>query len=167
MSKKLIPNIITMANLIIGITSLWYTMQGMYKEAAIAILFAMVFDGMDGKIARRLQVSSDFGKELDSLSDLVSFGVAPALLTYAAVLYRIEYWGLMIAIIFALCGAIRLARFNVLNITDYFVGIPITFAGPIMAIFVLLTNKLPLAFYPIAMLVLACLMVSNFKVPKY
>jgi len=167
MSKKLIPNIITMSNLILGITSLWYTMEGMYKEAAIAILFAMVLDGMDGRLARHLQVSSDFGKELDSLSDLVSFGVAPALLTYAAVLNRIGYWGLMIAILFALCGAIRLARFNVLNITDYFIGIPITFAGPMMAIFVLLANQLPIAFYPIAMLGLACLMVSNIKVPKY
>lgn len=167
MNKRLIPNIITLSNLIIGITSLWYTMQNMYKEAAIAILFAMVLDGMDGRIARHLQVSSDFGKELDSLSDLVSFGVAPALLTYASVLYRIGYWGLMIAIIFALCGAVRLARFNVLNIKDYFVGIPITFAGPMMAIFVLLFNRLPLAFYPIAMLGLACLMVSNIKVPKY
>lgn len=167
MNKRLIPNIITLSNLIIGITSLWYTMQSMYKEAAIAILFAMVLDGMDGRIARHLQVSSDFGKELDSLSDLVSFGVAPALLTYASVLYNIGYWGLMISIIFALCGAIRLARFNVLNIKDYFIGIPITFAGPMMAIFVLLSNRLPLAFFPIAILSLACLMVSNIKVPKY
>jgi CDP-diacylglycerol--serine O-phosphatidyltransferase len=167
MNKKLIPNIITLSNLILGITSLWYTMGGMYKEAALAILLAMVFDGMDGRIARHLQVSSDFGKELDSLSDLVSFGVAPALLTYATVLKSIGYFGLVFAIVFALCGAIRLARFNVMSISDYFIGVPITFAGPMMAIFVLLANRLPVVFYPIAMIGLSYLMVSNIKVPKY
>lgn len=167
MNKRLIPNIITLSNLILGITSLWYTMGGQFKEAAVAILFAMVLDGMDGRLARHLQVSSDFGKELDSLADLVSFGVAPALLTYASVLYNMGYLGLIISIVFALCGAIRLARFNVLNIKTYFVGIPITCAGPMMAIFVLLSNKLPLFFYPIASIILSYLMVSNIKVPKY
>ena len=71
------------------------------------------------------------------------------------------------AIVFALCGAIRLARFNVLNINNYFVGIPITFAGPLLAIFVLLSNKLPLYFYPVLTMLLSFLMVSKLKVPKY
>lgn len=167
MAKRFIPNIVTLSNLGFGITSLWFTMEGNYKEAAVAILFAMVLDGMDGRLARRFKVSSDFGKELDSLSDLVSFGVAPGLLTFGAVLSAYGYWGLMISIIFSLCGAIRLARFNILNIKTHFVGVPITFAGPLMAIFVLLSNRLPLAFYPIASLVLSYLMVSNIKVPKY
>ncbi|MFZ5754125.1 MAG: CDP-diacylglycerol--serine O-phosphatidyltransferase [Bacillota bacterium] len=167
MSKRLIPNIVTLANLFFGITSLWLTMESQYKEAAVAILFAMVLDGMDGRLARRLHVTSDFGKELDSLSDLVSFGVAPALLTYGSILNTIGYWGLLIAIIFALCGAIRLARFNVLNIKTHFVGVPITICGPLMAIFVLLSNRLPLEFYVIMSIVLSYLMVSNIKVPKY
>jgi len=167
MTKRLIPNIVTLSNLILGLTSLWYTMEGNYKEAAVAILFAMVLDGMDGRLARRLKVSSDFGKELDSLADLVSFGVAPALLTYASMLYLLGYWGLIISIVFALCGAIRLARFNVLNIKTYFIGVPITCAGPLLAIFVLLSNRLPLVFYPIATIILSYLMVSNFKIPKY
>ncbi len=167
MNKKLIPNIITLSNLIFGITSLWYTMEGMYKEAAIAILLAMVLDGLDGRLARYLQVSSDFGKELDSLADLVSFGVAPALLAYGSLLYAYGFLGLTVSIIFALCGAIRLARFNVLNIKTHFVGIPITFAGPLLVIFILLSNRLPLVFYPFASIVLSYLMVSNFKIPKY
>lgn len=167
MKKNQIPNIVTSLNLILGITSLWFTMEGNYKEAAVAILFAMVLDGMDGKLARRLKVSSDFGKELDSLADLVSFGVAPALLTYASILYMLGYWGLLISIVFALCGAIRLARFNVLNIKTYFIGVPITIAGPVLTIFVLLSNRLTLAFYPVVTLVLAYLMVSHFKIPKY
>lgn len=167
MSKKMIPNIITLANLIFGLISLLYTMQGMYNESAVAVLFAMVLDGLDGRLARHLQVSSDFGKELDSLADLVSFGVAPALLTYACVLNYMSYLGMVIAFVFALCGAIRLARFNVLNIKTYFVGIPITVAGPMMAIFILLSHRLPLAFYPVASIVLSYLMISNIKVPKY
>ncbi|MCR4442735.1 MAG: CDP-diacylglycerol--serine O-phosphatidyltransferase [Peptococcaceae bacterium] len=167
MDKKLIPNIITLVNLVFGITSLWFTMEGHYKEAAVAILFGMVLDGMDGRLARRLKVTSDFGKELDSLADLVSFGVAPALLTYASILNNMGYLGLIISTLFALCGAIRLARFNVLNIKTYFVGVPITFAGPMMAIFVLLSNRLPLGFYAVASIVLSYLMISNIKVPKY
>ncbi len=66
-------------------------MNGLYKEAAVSVLFAMVLDGMDGRLARHLNVTSDFGKELDSLSDLVSFGVAPALLTYSSVLLNYKF----------------------------------------------------------------------------
>lgn len=167
MAKKFIPNIITLLNLGFGLTSLWFTMQGLHKEAAVSILLAMVLDGMDGRLARRFNVTSEFGKELDSLCDLVSFGVAPSLLLYGSVMYQLGYVGFFISIIFAFCGAIRLARFNVLNIKDYFVGVPITIAGPLLAIFVLLVNSLPMGFYPVASLVLSYLMVSNFKVPKY
>lgn len=167
MTKRFIPNVITLLNLGFGLTSLWFTMQSLYKEAAVCILLAMILDGMDGRLARRLNVTSDFGKELDSLCDLVSFGVAPALLCYGSALYRLGFIGLFISIIFAFCGAIRLARFNVLNIKDYFVGVPITIAGPLLAVFILLSNRLPLGFYPAASLILSYLMVSNIRVPKY
>jgi CDP-diacylglycerol--serine O-phosphatidyltransferase len=166
-SKRFIPNIITLLNLMLGLIALWFTMENAYKDAAIIILLAMVLDGMDGRLARYFQVVSDFGKELDSLSDLVSFGVAPALLVYASLLHAYSYIGFAISVIFALCGAIRLARFNVLNIKSHFVGVPITFAGPLLAIFVLLMHRLPLPFYPVVTLVLAYLMVSKIKVPKY
>jgi len=167
MNKRLLPNVVTLSNLILGVISLWLTMEEQYSESAVAVLLAMVMDGLDGRLARRFKVSSDFGKELDSLSDLVSFGVAPALLAYASVLYVFGYAGLGIAIIFALCGAIRLARFNVINIKTYFIGIPITFAGPLLTIFVLLANKMPLYFFPVITIVLAYLMISKIRIPKY
>ncbi|HHY06900.1 MAG TPA: CDP-diacylglycerol--serine O-phosphatidyltransferase [Clostridia bacterium] len=167
MNKRILPNIVTLSNLIFGVISLWLTMEGQYKEAAVAILLAMILDGLDGRLARRFEVTSDFGKELDSLSDLVSFGVAPALLTYARVLSSFKYLGLCIAIIFALCGAIRLARFNVLNSDTCFIGVPITFAGSLLALFVLLVHRLSVYVYPGVTLLLSFLMVSNIKIPKY
>lgn len=120
MNRKSIPSIITLTNLLLGIVSLIYTMKQDFRMSAYMILLAMILDGMDGKIARRLDASSAFGKELDSLSDLVSFGVAPAILVYASNLENLGFMGLIIALAFALCGAIRLARFNVLNITTHF-----------------------------------------------
>ncbi|KAB2954324.1 CDP-diacylglycerol--serine O-phosphatidyltransferase [Heliorestis acidaminivorans] len=165
--KVVIPNAFTLANLLLGILSLVYTMDGNFRLAAVMILLSMVLDGMDGKVARKLDVTSPFGKELDSLSDLVSFGVAPAILVYAAIMsepYGIV--GLVIAITFALCGAVRLAKFNIMNISTHFLGIPITVAGPLMAIFTLVSDHLPLIFFPSAMLLLAGFMISNIKIPK-
>lgn len=175
MIAKMIPSCFTLANLLMGVLSLMYTLEGEWRMAAIMILGSTILDGMDGKVARRLDAASPFGKELDSLSDLVSFGVAPAILVYALSLKELNFSvagftvpiGLLIALGFALCGAVRLARFNVLNITEYFVGVPITAAGSLMALLVLLADRLPSLVLPIAMLVLAYLMVSNIKVPKY
>jgi CDP-diacylglycerol--serine O-phosphatidyltransferase len=166
MNKRLIPNAVTMVNLALGFLSLFLISEGMYTEAAYAIFGAMIMDGMDGRIARRLKATSDFGKELDSLSDLVSFGVAPALLAYSVQLHDWSYIGLPIAIIFALCGAYRLARFNVLMIKTHFIGVPITFCGPFLTLLLLLSKWLPKISYPIITLILAYLMVSNIKVRK-
>lgn len=167
MNIKLIPSIFTLANLLLGIVSLIFTMEDEFQIAAGMILFAMVLDGMDGRLARRLDAASPFGKELDSLADLVSFGVSPAILVYAAKMKSFGYIGLIVCIAFALCGAIRLARFNVLNISTYFVGIPITAAGSLVALAVLVGNRLPDMIYPVLMVLLAYLMVSNIKIPKY
>lgn len=169
---RVIPSIFTLSNLFFGFMALVWTLDKEFAWAAGMILLSVLMDSMDGKVARKLSVSSDFGKELDSLSDLVSFGVAPAILTYSAFLQRyLGHWGLLIAAVFALCGAIRLARFNVLNISTHFVGVPITFAGGFMALLILFTQAvhklvLPWAVYPVCMIILAFLMVSNFKVPK-
>jgi CDP-diacylglycerol--serine O-phosphatidyltransferase len=102
------------------------------------------------------------------LADLVSFGVAPAILVYALEMRRLGIAGLVICIIFALCGAVRLARFNVLNISDYFVGVPITAAGSLMALIVLVGTRVavPNIVYPVIMVLLSYLMISNIKVPK-
>ncbi|SPF56773.1 CDP-diacylglycerol--serine O-phosphatidyltransferase [Candidatus Desulfosporosinus infrequens] len=168
---RMIPSIFTLANLLFGFLALIWVIEANYTLAATMILLSVLMDSLDGKVARRLSVSSDFGKELDSLSDLVSFGVAPSILTYQAILQPqlplyIRYVGLGIAVGFALCGAVRLARFNMLNITTHFVGVPITFAGGFMALLMFLRNMMPWYIYPASMIILAFLMVSTFKVPK-
>jgi CDP-diacylglycerol--serine O-phosphatidyltransferase len=166
-NARMIPSLFTLANLLFGFLAILWTMNGQYRIAAGLIILSALMDSMDGKVARKLSVSSDFGKELDSLSDMVSFGVAPAILTYKVLLEaNLGYWGIMIAAAFALCGAIRLARFNVLNITTHFVGVPITFAGGFMALLVLFYKLIFWAIYPVAMVLLAYMMVSTFKVPK-
>ena len=120
----------TLLNIIFGSLSLVYTLNNEYSTAAIFILLAVLMDSLDGRIARKLDISSQFGKELDSLCDLVSFGVAPSLLVYSQVLDPYVYsLGLVAAILYIVCGAFRLARFNVLNMSDSFMGIPITMAG--------------------------------------
>lgn len=167
MITKYIPSIFTLANLLMGVLSLIFTMDGQFKRSAVMILLAMVLDGMDGRLARRLDATSPFGKELDSLADLVSFGVAPAILVYALDIKNLGLVGLALALTFALCGAIRLARFNTLDITNYFIGVPITAAGSLVALLSLLHNELPMLVYPIVMVLLSYLMVSNIKVPKY
>ncbi|MDQ7093957.1 CDP-diacylglycerol--serine O-phosphatidyltransferase [Desulfosporosinus sp. PR] len=168
---RMIPSMFTLANLLFGFLALVWVLEGNFDLASAMILLSVLMDSLDGKVARRLSVSSEFGKELDSLSDLVSFGVAPAILTYQATLQPLQpdymrYIGLGIAVGFALCGAVRLARFNMLNITTYFVGVPITFAGGFMALLMFLHSMLPWYVYPVSMVILAFLMVSTFKVPK-
>jgi len=169
-TARMIPSIFTLANLLFGFLALILVNEKNYTLAAAMILGSVLMDSLDGKVARRLSVSSDFGKELDSLSDLVSFGVAPAILTYEAMLRPLpeflRYIGLAIAAIFALCGACRLARFNMLNITTHFVGVPITFAGGVLALLMLFGNILPWYVYLVSMAFLAFLMVSTFKVAK-
>ncbi|MDA8228483.1 MAG: CDP-diacylglycerol--serine O-phosphatidyltransferase [Desulfitobacterium hafniense] len=166
-NARMIPSLFTLANLFFGFLALVMTLDSRFQLAGGMILLAVLMDSMDGKVARKLSVSSDFGKELDSLCDVVSFGVAPAVLTYRAMLQEpLGLWGLAIAAAFALCGAIRLARFNVLNITTHFVGVPITFAGGFMALIMLFSQNLPWIVFPVSMAVLAFLMVSTFKVPK-
>ncbi|MCB8816612.1 CDP-diacylglycerol--serine O-phosphatidyltransferase [Desulfosporosinus shakirovi] len=169
-TARMIPSIFTLANLLFGFLALIWVIEGQYTLAAAMIVLSVLMDSLDGKVARRLSVSSDFGKELDSLSDLVSFGVAPAILTYQAILYPqpdyVRYTGLGIAAVFALCGAVRLARFNMLNITTYFVGVPITFAGGFMALLMFFRTMLPWYIYLGSMFILSFLMVSTFKVAK-
>ncbi|KUO76178.1 MAG: CDP-diacylglycerol--serine O-phosphatidyltransferase [Desulfosporosinus sp. BRH_c37] len=170
-SARMIPSIFTLANLLFGFLALILVIEEDYTTAAAMILLSVLMDSLDGKVARRLSVSSDFGKELDSLSDLVSFGVAPAILTYQAIMHSLQpdyvrYIGLSIAAIFALCGAVRLARFNMLNITTHFVGVPITFAGGFIALLMFFRTMLPWYVYAISMAFLAFLMVSTIKVSK-
>lgn len=108
-------------------------------QAAVAILFAMFFDGFDGRVARLTKTQSDFGVQLDSLADVVSFGAAPALLVYKWALEPLGFLGLFLSFTFAACGALRLARFNVLAMRNphggggsFFVGMPIPLAAGVL-----------------------------------
>ena len=162
-----IPSAITLANLICGFLSILCTIEGQINWGAGFILLSVLLDGLDGKMARKLSICSDFGKELDSLSDLVSFGVAPAILAYVSLIQiELGYGGILIAVVFVLCGAVRLARFNTLDITTYFLGVPITFAGGFVALLMLLHPHLPWYIIAACMMILSILMVSTIKVPK-
>jgi len=166
--SKSSANTVTLINILFGSLSLVGTLHGNYKAAAVFILMAVVMDGMDGRIARKFGVSSEMGKELDSLCDLVSFGVAPALLLYSQVLLIFPYLlGLIAAIFYIMCGAFRLARFNVLNIKEYFVGIPITLAGTVLAFVSLLAYFIPEYLIFITVIFLSFMMISNIKVRKH
>lgn len=130
--NRLIPNMLTVMALCAGLTSMLYALQGRWEPAVIAIVAAGVLDGLDGRIARLLNGQSKFGAELDSLSDFISFGVAPALLLYQWQLSELKGFGWALTMAFAVCCALRLARFNTkLDNTDlpawtsrFFVGVP-------------------------------------------
>ena len=172
MRKSSIPNIFTFINLSFGILSLLATFEQEYLLSAIFIIIAALVDRYDGRVARFLNVSSDLGKELDSLADLVSFGVAPAILTF--LLYNFStlgpkgILGYALLLTFPICGAFRLARYNASSFQGVFTGVPITIAGSIIAIFALFTaNNLTTVFLPvILMIIFSYLMVSNLKFKK-
>jgi len=164
---KRAANFITFLNIIFGSTAILYTINGNYKLAAILILAAVLMDGLDGRVARRLHTSSDLGRELDSLCDIVSFGVAPAVLLYSQVLSsNYGFLGLATFLIFIICGAYRLARFNVMNINEYFLGLPITIAGGLVALLSLLAAYLHPLIILLLMLVLSLFMISSIRLPK-
>lgn len=162
-----IPSLFTLGNLLFGVFALVLALDEQYIQGGLMILLAGVMDYLDGKVARKLQVSSDFGKELDSLADLVSFGVAPAIIAYALKLSDWGYVGLAISLAFVMCGALRLARFNVTNFSGNFMGVPITVAGGIVALLIIWLGNLPALVLPVVMLLLSYLMVSKIKVPKF
>jgi len=115
--SKLMPSMVTLMALCLGVTSIRYAMDAKWSIAVSLVLFAAILDGIDGRLARLLNSSSRFGAELDSLSDMVSFGVAPALITYFWSLHAIEYKGVGWAFVlfFIACAALRLARFNAID----------------------------------------------------
>lgn len=110
--NRLLPNVLTLCALASGMTGIRFALEGQFAAAVIAIVVAAVFDALDGRIARLLKAQSKFGEELDSLSDVVSFGVAPALILYIWVLQDARSIGWMAAVFLAVCAALRLARFN-------------------------------------------------------
>jgi CDP-diacylglycerol--serine O-phosphatidyltransferase len=161
----------TLLNLAFGVISLMLTMSGDFRWAALMVIGSLVADGLDGRLARMLKADGEFGKELDSLADLVAFGTAPALLMHQLVLYKLGYYGAAVAIVFPMCGALRLARFNIVKTSGFFMGVPITAAGTLLSTlsFYALqdTTQVGLFLFPVVVLVLAYLMVSTIPYPDF
>jgi CDP-diacylglycerol--serine O-phosphatidyltransferase len=137
----LIPSLFTAGNLICGFFSIISTFNGNYLHAAYFIILANVLDGLDGYAARLTRSTSQFGVEFDSLADVVSFGVAPAILVYFWALVPWGTWGWLAACTFVVCGALRLSRFNVQSIgpaKGHFVGLPIPAAAEMIAAIVVM-----------------------------
>lgn len=140
----ILPTLFTVGNLFCGYLSLWCTIQGRFEIAAVLIVAAGVLDGLDGRIARMTHSTSEFGEEYDSLADLVSFGIAPAVLAYSWGLADFDRLGWMASFLFVVCGSMRLARFNIqTHVVDkrYFVGLPIPAAAGTVATIVLATPE--------------------------
>ncbi len=109
-----VPNAVTVGNMFCGFLAIMYSSTGRFEQATVSILIAILLDGLDGRVARRLNATSRFGIEFDSLSDLVSFGVAPAVMTYHWAFHRLAPdFGVALTFFYALCAASRLARFNI------------------------------------------------------
>ncbi|PWI58597.1 CDP-diacylglycerol--serine O-phosphatidyltransferase [Sulfoacidibacillus thermotolerans] len=166
--RNSLANLLTLLNLILGMVSLMLSVQGSYEVAALFVIVGMAFDGLDGRVARALGISSEFGKQLDSLSDIVTFGIAPSIIMWDVVLRNLGVLGAFIACAFPVAGALRLARFNVqTGQRHYFIGLPITAAGGILATFALYHGLIPTFWLPLLTLALSYLMVSKTKYPNF
>ena len=140
----ILPTLFTVGNLFCGYLSLWCSIRGTFEIAAVLIIAAGILDGLDGRIARMTHSTSKFGEEYDSLADLVSFGVAPAVLAYSWGLADFHRLGWMASFLFVVCGSMRLARFNIqTHVADkrYFIGLPIPAAAGSVAAIVLATPE--------------------------
>lgn len=188
-----LPNLFTAASIFVGMLSMISAINGDFIVAGWLILFAMIFDGLDGRVARMTNTASKFGVELDSLADIISFGVAPAMLVYLYVGVDFEKYGVVVAALMAIFGALRLARFNVTttNADPYnFIGLPIPSAAVFLALWVIIGGKyfdpntgallfepfgkqlyIPFFYYQVALLcgniLVAILMVSNVRYPSF
>ncbi len=170
-----LPNLFTSANLLLGYLAILFSVDGRFIRAAWTIFLAAIFDTLDGRVARLTNTTSKFGVEYDSLCDLVSFGIAPSILIYYASIKPFGRIGMVAAVIFALCGALRLARFNVLAAVlpkSYFQGLPIPMASLTLcaSIFFAQEMNIPLEKNPLFLaltIILGLLMVSTLKFPSF
>jgi len=164
--KSQAANILTIMNLGFGVCSLLAILQGENRLGLLLIFIAALSDRFDGLVARKLQIESEFGKQLDSMCDIVSFGVAPALLTHQMVLHEFRAAGILFTLIYIACGAIRLAKFNITENNGYFTGLPITVAGIVLTLATLGVSIFPPYLFMYFTIGLAFLMVSPFKLKK-
>ncbi len=139
-----LPTLFTVGNLFCGYLSIWSSIRGTFDLSAYLIIAAGILDALDGRIARMTHSTSAFGEQYDSMADLVSFGVAPAVLAYSWGLADFHRLGWMVSFLFVVCGSMRLARFNIqAHVVDkrYFVGLPIPAAAGTVAVVVLATPE--------------------------
>ena len=170
-----LPNIFTALNIGCGYLAIIFSMQGEIYKACMVIILGALFDSVDGRVARLTGTESAFGEQFDSLSDLISFGVAPSIIFYNQFLADSGRFGIIVSFMFLLCGALRLARFNA-NIdkvsSDYFQGLPIPGAAAAVIGYCLLSVEFPSLFLNrfIAIpyiLIYALLMISNIPFPSF
>ncbi len=167
----ILPMLFTTGNIFLGFWAIVKAFQGRYAEAAPLIIWAGVFDMLDGRIARMTGTTSEFGAQLDSIADVVSFGVSPAVLAFAWAFGTVPRAGWLAAFLFVMCGSFRLARFNVQRSSGdgrYFVGLPIPAAAAQVAVVVMamptpIDERLVATLALGAMIALASLMVSTFR----
>lgn len=188
--QVLAPSLFTVGNMACGFYALLASHRGEFTAAATAIILGMVFDSLDGKVARLVHGESAFGVEFDSLSDFLTFGIAPAHMMYAFILKDYGAWGYPMAFLFAMCGGLRLARFNAVahetgGSKTHFTGLPIPGGAGFLASFVLLyqiveegkpartwevlMNQVPLLYglTPAMVVVIAFLMISTIPYPAF
>ena len=170
-----LPNIFTALNIACGFGAIMYSMNGRFYMACMLIILGSLFDSVDGRVARLTGTQSSFGEQFDSLSDLISFGIAPSLIYYNRFLSDFGRIGIVVAFIYLLCGALRLARFNA-NIdrvkSDYFQGLPIPGAAAAVIGYVLVSldfkDYLDHFYITIPYLLFySLLMISNFPFPSF
>jgi CDP-diacylglycerol---serine O-phosphatidyltransferase len=160
-----LADIFTVGNLCCGILSILLAIDGYFDLSALMLLLAVVFDVLDGKIAGLLHQKNLFGKQIDSMSDLVSFGVAPVLLYYS--MSSPDTLSIAVSLFFVACGMLRLARYNIYEGAG-FEGVPITVNGVLFPILFLLISGFPesLKYWPIIFLIQGFLMISTFKISR-
>ncbi len=170
----ILPNLFTASSIFVGVISIVEASKGNFVLASWLILLALIFDGLDGRIARMTNTTSQFGVEFDSLADIISFGIAPAMLLYFFIGDEFGRFGILVSALYVIFGAIRLARFNISTAkTDpnVFIGLPIPTAAIFVSMWILLFHKYTLENYGITLLFLtlgiAVLMVSNFRYPSF
>jgi CDP-diacylglycerol--serine O-phosphatidyltransferase len=169
-----LANFLTGLSLVCGFISIILSLEGHFTFAAWAIILSVIFDGLDGQVARRNPTPSEFGKELDSLVDVVSFGIAPSVLGYIFVYGNFYLWATTALFIYLFCSVMRLAKYNVTpneKMVNYFYGLPTTVSGGMLASFILIYRKgydmpLPQAIHFVFLFIvmlLAMLMVSRIR----
>lgn len=169
------PNLFTAASAFLGVVSILASAGGQFEKAAVFILLALIFDGLDGRVARMTNSTSQFGAEFDSLADIVAFGVAPAMLFYFSIGHMYGKLGSLLCAMYVVFGAIRLARFNVMigvSEPSVFIGVPIPTAAVVVAMWILLYKEHVFFHgfewvFLIGIGFLSFLMVSNFRYPSF